>query len=253
MLRNESDIPDSKVEQILALAARLLIHWNCPEAASIVANAEIRVTIPERLGWNNLLYLTLPATVYFSLERRENYQDAINEALKQVTDGVPGSACLTAIIVTELEHDPDWRNRTNQTLRGEGINNQGRVRSDNIATRQHDGLLFRSKNEVHFYDAIKGAGVPFAPLSVVLQGGMNYRRVEPDFLIYQHGTMLVVEIDSDLYHSENAATAEARLNFIIDGGYVVRHVDASECDTPQKAQQAVRRVLGSFKKQINAR
>ena len=61
-------------------------------------------------------------------------------------------------------------------LTGERINNQGRVRSGNIAAKVYDGLLFRSRPEVLFYKALKRKGVPFAPLSVVLRGGLDYRR-----------------------------------------------------------------------------
>ena len=42
----------------------------------------------------------------------------------------------------------DWRNDQIAWLRGEGINNQGRVRSDNVASRQEDGLLFLSMPEI---------------------------------------------------------------------------------------------------------
>ena len=49
--------------------------------------------------------------------------------------------------------------RCAEHLSGEGITNQGRVRSDNIAARVHDGLLFRSRPEVLFYEALKRKGV----------------------------------------------------------------------------------------------
>jgi hypothetical protein len=93
---------------------------------------------------------------------------------------------------------------------GQTVPAQGRVRSDNIAARQHDGLLFRSRPEILFYDALKKAGIPFAPLSVVLRGGVQYNRIEPDFVIYKDGIMMIVEIDGDLYHSETPAAAHAR-------------------------------------------
>ena len=98
-----------------------------------------------------------------------------------------GSNFINCRIVTSLEEDPDWRRETRQFISGEGITNQGRVRSDNIAARQHDGLLFRSRPEILFYDALKKAGIPFAPLSVVLRGGVQYNRIEPDFVIYKDG------------------------------------------------------------------
>lgn len=72
-------------------------------------------------------------------------------------------------------------------LRGEGITNQGRVRSDNIAARAFDGLLFRSQPEINLYGALKAAGVSFAPLPVFVRGGHDYRRIEPDFIIVKDG------------------------------------------------------------------
>lgn len=64
-----------------------------------------------------------------------------------------------------------WRASARAWARGEGINNQGQVRTDNIASRRHDGLLFRSQAEVHLYDALKARGVYLAPLPVFIRGG----------------------------------------------------------------------------------
>lgn len=72
-------------------------------------------------------------------------------------------------------------------LTGNNINNQGRVRSDNIATRASDGLLFRSQPEIFFYKALKSLGVPFAPLPVFVKGVESYGRIEPDFFIVKDG------------------------------------------------------------------
>ena len=157
-------------------------------------------------------------------------------------------------IAIELERDPEWRAKVKQHLSGEGITNQGRVRSDNIATRQYDGLLFRSKPEVLFYNALKVSGVPFAPLSVVLNGGVPTRkRVEPDFVLYKEGLTMIVEIDGDLYHRETPAAAHARLKFLKDEGVLLERIDAVECDTPAKAREAVARVLRTLQKHRQAR
>ena len=63
-------------------------------------------------------------------------EDGLHRALEVVSD----SDEIVVKIVTALDEDPKWRSKVNQHLRGEGITNQGRVRSDNIATRQYDGL-----------------------------------------------------------------------------------------------------------------
>jgi hypothetical protein len=90
-------------------------------------------------------------------------------------------------IVPADEAPSDWRKQTLAWLRGEGVTNQGRVRSDNIAARQYDGLLFRSDQEINLYRAFKALGVTFAPLPVFVRGGNEYRRIEPDFIVVKGG------------------------------------------------------------------
>jgi hypothetical protein len=41
-------------------------------------------------------------------------------------------------------------------------------------------------------------------------------RVEPDFVIYKDGIVVIVEVDGDLYHTEIPADAHARLKFLTD-------------------------------------
>jgi hypothetical protein len=155
-------------------------------------------------------------------------------------------------IYTRVMEDPDWRSKTKLFLAGLGTSNQGRVRSDNIATRQHDGLLFRSKQEVNFYNALKREGVPFAPLAVVLKGGIVYRRVEPDFVIFKDGVVMIVEIDGDLFHTETPVEAHARLRFLMDEGAELERIPAHSCDTPEKAREAVAPVLQTIEKRRRA-
>ncbi len=99
-----------------------------------------------------------------------------------------------------------------------------------------------------FYNALKRSGVPFAPLSVVLNGGVpNRRRVEPDFVLYKEGLTMIVEIDGDLYHRETPTAAHARLKFLTDEGVPLERIDAVECDNPDKAREAVVRVLRTLR------
>jgi hypothetical protein len=44
----------------------------------------------------------------------------------------------------------------------------------------------------------------------VLRGGVEYRRVEPDFLIFKDGLTMIVEIDGDLFHTETLRAARTR-------------------------------------------
>jgi hypothetical protein len=138
-------------------------------------------------------------------------------------------------------------------LRGEGITNQGRVRSDNIAAREHDGLLFRSQEEINLYRALKSAGVSFAPLPVFVRGGREYRRIEPDFVVVKGGMIAVVEVDGDTVHQESPAEAHARTTMLVHEGAHVERVKASDCATPEKAKECADRVLASLAKVRAAR
>jgi hypothetical protein len=251
-----------KLDAIMATAAKLLVRQQCITAASILANAHPKFDYfyghydnDLRVGtldyWR--LDLAIPADVYFSLEDRNEIERSIDSALRTATEPVSDSDYINCRIVTSLEQDPEWRHKTRQLISGEGITNQGRVRSDNIAARQHDGLLFRSRAEIFFYEALKKTGIPFAPLSVVLRGGEQYNRIEPDFVIYKDGITMIVEIDGDLYHSETPAAAHGRLKFLLDEVANVERIDASECDTPGRAAQAVARVLSAIDRRSRRR
>lgn len=253
MLSNESTFPDVQVDAVLATAARLLVRQQHVEAASILANADCDLSHWSHDNWNGgqdtwQLSLAVPPDVYFDMKGREEVEGQINGALATAMQALSDSDCTFAKIVTLLDEDPDWRLKVRQHLSGEGITNQGRVRSDNIAARQHDGLLFRSRPEVEFYTALKATGLPFAPLAVVLRGGLQRQRVEPDFIVIKNGLVMIVEIDGDLYHTETPAAAHARLKFLLDEGARLERINASECDTAEKAREAVGRVIATMDK-----
>jgi hypothetical protein len=241
---------EKNLEAILATAAKLLVRYEAITAASVLTNA-VPLISSEHSDWGSVickLNLAVPTEVYFELKDTEKIEDEINDALGNVITAYASSDIIRCRIVAAIEEDDDWRNKINQLIFGQGVTNQGRVRSDNIATRQRDGLLFRSQQEINFYDALKREGIPFAPLSVVLKGGLEYRRVEPDFVIYKDGMVMIVEIDGDLYHSETPAAAHARLKFLTDEGARLERITASECDTPEKAREAVARIVATIHK-----
>jgi hypothetical protein len=244
---------EQEIETILATTARLLVRGQEVTAASILANAEVSVRHWSHDNWNGgqdtwRVDFAIPPEVYYDLEDRPAIEGVITRALAPVMEAVSERDSLDAYITTTLQPDPDWRQKVRQHLSGEGVTNQGRVRSDNIAAREHDGLLFRSRPEVLFYDALKRQGVPFAPLSVVLRGGLDYKRIEPDFLIFKDGLVMVVEIDGDLYHTETPAAAHTRLKMLLDEGVRPERILASACDTPEKAAEAVALVLSTIDK-----
>lgn len=146
-----------------------------------------------------------------------------------------------------------WRDQTLAWLRGNEVTNQGRVRSDNVAPLTHDGLLFRSRAEIHLYNALKASGITFAPLPVFIRGGQKYRRIEPDFLVIKDGYVFQVEVDGDRYHDESPVTAQSRTAPMEYEGVKVRRFGASELRTAESAQQAVRRLLAWIEKEKNNR
>ena len=258
LIMNDTCFSDQDLQSVLGTAARLLAHGQKPVAASILTNAGGKLTHHDHDSWNGgseiwRLTLSIPAEVFVDLSGRDQIERDINEALSTAIQVISESDVFLVRLAPSPEQDPNWRQKVRQHLSGEGITNQGRVRSDNIAAREHDGLLFRSKQEIHFYNALKSTGLPFAPLSVVLQGGMTYRRVEPDFVIYKDGIAMLVEVDGDAIHTETPAAAHARLKFITDEGLRLERISASECDSAQKAREAVQRIVATMDKLRNAR
>ncbi len=254
---NQSSFSDAQIDSILGTAARLLLRQNQGKAAHLLADCGGRIIHYDHDNWNGgydtfRLSLGVPADVYFDLEDRELLEQQINTALGTAMQTFADA--LIVHITTELNEDPDWREKVHRHLTGESVTNQGRVRSDNIATLQQDGLLFRSRPEILFYNALKRSGVPFAPLSVVLNGGITSpKRIEPDFLLYRFGLTMVVEIDGDLFHRETPAEGHTRLKFLTDEGVIVERIEASVCNTSEKAAAAVARVLQTLEKHRQAR
>ncbi|MEG4494144.1 hypothetical protein [Microcoleus sp. D3_18_C4] len=142
-----------------------------------------------------------------------------------------------------LSAGEEWREKANNWVTGKGVNNQGRVRSDNIPSRTVDGLFFRSQNEVLFYKALKLLGVPFAPLPVFIRGGEEYKRIEPDFVIVKNGVVLVVEVDGDTVHKETPAAAHDRTAMLAHEGVHIERIRASECQTADQAVACAKRML----------
>jgi hypothetical protein len=226
------------------------------DAASV---AVLAVSVPKlrQTGYDNWndgtyflsLYLEVPMQAYGQLFRvREDIQRHLLEALKPMIDAYPHFRASEVFLVPADEAPADWREHAKAWLRGEGVTNQGRVRSDNIAARQYDGLLFRSDEEINLYRALKSAGVSFAPLPVFVRGGNTYRRIEPDFVLVKGGMLAVVEVDGDTVHQESPAEAHARTTMLVYEGAHVERVRASECTTPEKARECAERVLASLAK-----
>jgi hypothetical protein len=247
-----------QLDAILGTAARILLIKENWRSASILANAAHELKHWAHDNWNGgqdtwMLFLQIPVETYLELDNRDQIERWIAEALNTAAEAVAGANDFEVKITTLISADPDWRIKTKQLLDGEGITNQGRVRSDNIAPIQQDGLLFRSRPEVEFYLAMKRTGIPFAPLPVVLMGGYNYKRIEPDFVLFYKGLVAVVEIDGDKFHTERPVDSHSRIKMLLDEGAIEIRVSASACDTSQKAKEAVENMIQSIDKRKQAR
>ena len=177
-----------------------------------------RISFPENDSLTLLtLYLEVSAASFGQFYRvREDVQRNILRVLESIISSYPQYRAWEVCIVPAAAAPANWHEQALAWLRGEGVTNQGRVRSDNIAARQYDGLLFRSEQEINLYRALKSAGVTFAPLPVFVCGGNSYRRIEPDFIVVKGGMIAVIEVDGN--HQESPVEAHDRTTVLVHEG-----------------------------------
>ncbi len=240
----------TELEALLATTARLLFAEGATREVALLANSEasIRDYLQENSygeTWNTCcLNLVIPGWLYSQIshvrnECERNIEKKLNEITPRYSD----------IRINEIEITPvinageNWRDKAKKLLAGEGVTNQGRVRSDNIPSKQVDGLLFRSEQEIFLYKALKSYGVSFAPLPVFIRGGESYKRIEPDFVIVKSGVIMVVEVDGDTVHHETPAEAHARTTMLVHEGVYLERVKASECSSQELANTCAKRIL----------
>lgn len=204
-----------------------------------------------RRGWGVALNVDPGFYGRLTDEELEGASESLKEALSRFFNGLPHDDLWSVKICPRIEKSPQWREQAARFVRGEGVSNQGRVRSDNVAAKGYDGLLFRSQPEIEFFKALKARkDIVFAPLPVLVRGGP---RLEPDFVLFKDGIVMVVEVDGDTYHRESPAEAHGRLQPLYDEGVLYDRVQASQCNTPEKAVAAVERVLKGLARQASLR
>ncbi|MHB1356891.1 MAG: hypothetical protein ACYCZF_13065 [Anaerolineae bacterium] len=237
-----------QLDPLLATLAKVLSAEGLARELAVVTSAEVRFEWESHDNFGDVdiygLLFSVPLPVFSQIESDlHRIQDELLKRIHKLVRAYPDESISRVTIAPKLLADYDWRNKATAWLTGQGVSNQGRVRSDNIADRECDGLQFRSQPEINLYKALKAAGVSFAPLPVFVRGGNEYRRIEPDFVIIKDGIMMIVEVDGDTFHQELPAEAYYRTTMLENEGARISRVKANECDTPEKATACAVKVL----------
>ncbi len=239
------------VEAFVATLARIAADQGDATSVAVLAEANpIIVFSDSDLDFGReyayfALRLVMEPSLYSRLsEEREELTTRLSKLANEISRAHDEYFVVNSVVFApSMEPSEGWRENARAWLRGEGINNQGRVRSDNIAARQHDGLLFRSPPEINLYDALKAKGVFLAPLPVFLRGGATYQRLEPDFVLIAKGVIMVVEIDGATVHRESPAEAHLRTQGLLHDGVRVERVAAAECATRHDADRCATKLI----------
>ena len=134
-----ADMGTVKLERVLSTAAQLLIEMGQVTAASVVINGKPVVRLTESQTWNGedsyhwTVLLGLPAASLTALSDTHELQTQINDAFSIICRKFPDQTLRCEIGVDLDETNLDWRLLARQRLAGEGVTNQGRVRSNNIS------------------------------------------------------------------------------------------------------------------------
>ncbi|MFA6940546.1 MAG: hypothetical protein WCQ54_06115, partial [Clostridiaceae bacterium] len=138
----------NNTETLLATVVRLFAIDGCAKEVAVLANSKSYVEQTDCGGWNSDIYgytinLKVNLNLYTQIESvRNEIEENIKTKLNSIV--VDNWHYYEKILISpELSKDPDWRVKANNWLKGDTISNQGRVRSDNIASKSCDGLLFR--------------------------------------------------------------------------------------------------------------
>jgi very-short-patch-repair endonuclease len=202
------------------------------------------------------LYIALPVHIFYALsdEERRSIAHVVEEVSYPFFASTPQDALKSVVISPQVSPAKEtWREEAIRFVKGESVTNQGRVRSDNIASQQHLGLLFRSKAEITLFEAMTRAQLAVAPLPVFVRIGKSYNRIEPDFVVVYKGLTFVVEVDGDTYHKELPADADKRLVPLTWEGVEVRRIRAADVATDAAADAAVRDLIQFMSRRKEAR
>jgi hypothetical protein len=250
---NESQ-PIRNPEPLLHALASLFASDGAATEVALLTYSLPEIGEPYYDNWNGgtdyyTITLHVPLKLYTQVEARvDEIETSLSDRLQRFNDRDSREQVSSIKLRPAVVDDPEWRSKAQAWLAGEGVNNQGRVRSKNVAPLSADGLLFRSRQEINLYRALKSKGVSFAPLPVFVRGGSEYQRLEPDFLVVFQGVIAVVEVDGDTVHTETPAEAHARTAALQHEGIVIERVGASTCETLESANDTADRLLRDLSK-----
>lgn len=243
----QSGFPFS-IEDLLASAVEALkVHGDARAIAVLLAGDCQPVWNGSDFGidyWRILI--AIPVHFFYAMaeQDRESTADAIQNIMAPFFAATANDTLGAVVIIPQITKARDyWREETIRFIKGEGVTNQGRVRSDNIASKQHQGLLFRSKAEVTLFTALTRAGLTVAPLPVFVRISKSYNRLEPDFIVIFKGLTFVVEVDGDTYHNELPAEADKRLIPLTHEGVEVRRIRAADLESDAAADTVVKELI----------
>lgn len=247
-----SDDEPIKLEAVVAAVGQTFIRKEMVDEARLLAEASVSLAATGEDGWNGgttiwEVAIRVPFDAYSALTdfQRGEFELRFDEIMGPFVPEI--GHWVNSKLHPKMEVDLNWRDSV-QGLAKQGTTNQGRAHSKNVASLEHDGLLFRSKPEIHLYNALKATGVPFAPLPVFVRGGRKFSRVEPDFVLIKDGVTIFAEVDGDSYHPESPAEAHYRLKPFQDEGVNVERVKASHCSTPQLAERFAKHLVDLLEK-----
>lgn len=242
------------LEKLLATMCRVCSDEGKPREVAILAHGKASVRHESHDNWNGgldgyTILLELPDYLHDQLKSEiEDLEKRFLDKSNELTRGYEGEFVERVMILAELTAEEGWRDKAKAFVSGQGLSNQGRVRSDNVAPLSVDGLLFRSQPEIWLYKAFKARGVSFAPLPVFIRGGDAYRRIEPDFVVLKDGVLMIVEVDGDTVHRETPLEAHTRTTMLAHEGAHIERVNASDCDNESKPRTCAERLLGILEK-----
>jgi hypothetical protein len=228
---------EKDADLLIQNVARLFATEGDAKLVAVLSNSETSASQTDYDNWNGgtytyTIFLDLPQAVFSEIQSElQQIEESIEKKLSVFSHKYPGPWMKIKIVPLLVESET-WQDDARRWLSGEGISNQGRVRSSNIASRECDGLLFRSDPEIMIYKALKAKGLAFAPLPVFSKGGIEYSSIEPDFILVKNGLIMCIEIDGDTVHTETPAEANARTRILSNEGIVVERFSSTRCATP---------------------